>query len=145
MRGASSLPAPVFESVEVSRPPETIPIERSKAERSETLDVGTGRFTIRYYPDHLPGRFRLVATGRELAEFGENSFSIVEGDPLSAETSSLRAVEVGGDGWVARTEVRSKLTCDEDAFFVETKVEAFNGAEPFFERTWTAEIPREFG
>jgi hypothetical protein len=142
---ASGLPAPTFETVEVSRPPETIPIERPKAERSETLDVGTGRFSIHYYPDHLPGRFRLVSTGRELGEFGENFFSIVEGDPLSAETESRRVVEVGGDGWNARTEVHSRLTCDEHAFLVETKVEAFDGDEPFFERTWTAEIPREFG
>ena len=139
------VPAPVFENVEVSRPPETIPMERPRAERSETLDVGTGRFTIHYYPDHLPGRFRLAPTGRELGEFGENSFSIVEGDPLSAETSSLRVVEVGGDGWEAKTQVRSRLTCDEHAFFVETQVEAFDGAEPFFEKTWTAEIPRELG
>jgi hypothetical protein len=122
-----------------------IPYKQPKAERTETLDVGTGRFTIHYCPDHLPGRFRLVGTGRELGEFGENSFSIVEGDPLSAETSSLRTVEVAGDGWEARTEVHSRLTCDEGTFFVETRIEGFDGGEPFFERTWTAEIPRKFG
>ena len=49
-------------------------------------------------------------------------------------------VEVGGDGWQAKTQVRSRLTSDEHTFFVETQVEAFDGAEPFFEKTWTAEI-----
>jgi putative CocE/NonD family hydrolase len=142
---AALSPEPTFAPVEVSRPPDTVPIQRPKAQRTETLDVGTGRFTIHYYPDHLPGRFRIVATGRELGEFGENAFSIIEGDPLSAETSSLRTVEVAGDGWEARTEVRSRLTCDESTFCVETRIEAFEDGESFFERTWKAQIPREFG
>jgi hypothetical protein len=141
----SGLPAPAFGPVEVSRPPVTEPIKRPKAERTETLDVGSGRFSIHYYPDHLPGRFRLLDAARELGEFGENAFSIVEGDPLSAETTSSRTVEVAGDGWEARTEVRSKLRCDEQTFYVETRIEAFDDGEPVFDRTWTAEIPREFG
>ncbi len=141
VRNAVSDPlTPTFEPVEVSRPPATVTVRQPKAERSETLDVGTGRFTIHYHPDHLPGRFRLVGTGREIGEFGENSFSIIEGDPLSAETSSLRTVEVAGDGWEAKTEVHSRLTCDESTFLVETRIEAFDGGEPFFERTWTAQI-----
>jgi predicted acyl esterase len=142
---ATDSPAPTFAPVEVSRPPETVTIRRPQAERTETLDVGSGRFSIHYYPDHLPGRFRLVGTSREFGEFGENSFSIVEGDPLSAETRSQRTVEVAGDGWEARTEVQSRLTCDERAFFVETRIAAFDGGEPFFEKTWFAEIPRSLG
>jgi len=142
---AAETPAPVFAPVEVSRPPETATIRRPKAERTETLEVGNGRFDIHYYPDHLPGRFRLVGTSRELGEFGENAFSVVEGDPLSAETRSQRTVVVAGDGWEARTEVESRLTCDERTFYVETHIAAFDGGEPFFDKTWSAEIPRSFG
>jgi len=136
---------PSFAPVEVSRPPETRVVKKPLVQRSETLDVGTGRFDIHYHPDHLPGRFRLPASSLELGEFGENAFSIVEGQPLSAEARSQRLVQVAGDDWETQTEVESRLTCDEHAFFVETRVVALDGDAPFFERTWSVTIPRLLG
>jgi putative CocE/NonD family hydrolase len=145
LRRPDSDGAPSFSPVEVSRPPETHVIRQPVAKRVETRDVGKGRLEIRYSPDHLPGRVRLVGAARETGEAGENAFSIVEGSPLSAECWCQRVVEISGDGWDTRTEVESRLTCDADNFFVETRLVAFDGEMAFFEKEWSVTIGRVFG
>ena len=73
------------------------------------------------------------------------TYSIVEGDPLSAIVRCERVVEVAGRGWSTVTEVHRTMTCDERDFLVETRVRAVDGDTTFFERTWSMTIPRVCG
>ena len=128
---------PAFPPVEVAAPPLTEVIGAAKGRRKLTHDVGPGRHEIAVDQDHLPGRVRLVAAEREVGEWGTNTYSIVEGDPLSASVRCERIVEVAGRDWNAVTEVDGSMTCDEHNFFVETHVRALDGDTTFFERTWS--------
>jgi hypothetical protein len=96
-------------------------------------------------PDGLPGRVRLTASGLIVGEWGRNTYAIVEGDPLSASVRCERTMEIGGPGWKTVTEVDSTMSCDEQSFFVETRLSARDGDEPFFERTWSWSTPRLLG
>jgi uncharacterized protein len=134
--------APVFSPVEVAPPPAVEVIGVAKGRRLITRDAGAARLDIAVDQDHLPGRVRLVAAGREIGEWGTNHYSIVEGEPLSASVRCERTVEVAGPGWSTVTEVHSSMTCSENDFFVVTHVRAKDGDEMFFERSWSRTIPR---
>jgi putative CocE/NonD family hydrolase len=136
---------PAFPPVEVAAPPRTEVIGVAKGRRILTRDVGLGRHEIAVDQDHLPGRVRLVAEEREVGEWGKNTYSIVEGDPLSASVRCERVVEVAGRDWSTVTEVDATMTCDENDIFVKTHVRAVDGDSTFFERTWTMTIPRVCG
>jgi uncharacterized protein len=134
-----------FSPVEVTPPVEIETISASEGRRIVTWDVGAQRLELVVEPDHLPGRVRLVATERLLGEMGTNTYSIVEGDSLSASVRCERTVEVGGPGWHTATEVDSTMTCTRDAFSLETSLRALDGEALFFERTWSVTIPRVLG
>ena len=52
---------------------------------------------------------------RELAE-NEAVYSIVEGDPLSAEVRCFQAIEYQRGEHLVRVEARGRMTCDAEAF-----------------------------
>ena len=73
------------------------------------------------------------------------TYSIVPGDPLSAEVRCEAATELGRDGWITRAEVRAVMDADAERFRVRTELEAFENGESVRRREWSFETPRELG
>jgi uncharacterized protein len=146
VRGAEAAArAPHFTPVEVAAPLEIEVLETLAGRAATTHDLLSRRVEMVVEPDGLPGRVRLTASGLVVGEWGRNTYAIVEGDPLSASVRCERTMEIGGPGWKTVTEVDSTMSCDEQSFFVETRLSARDGDEPFFERTWSWSTPRLLG
>ncbi|HEX6131147.1 MAG TPA: CocE/NonD family hydrolase [Actinomycetota bacterium] len=104
-------------------------------------DVVSGTFTMSLNQD---GDHRLrLEDGLELADEHRDRFTIREGDPLSAAVESRRRLALSRGGWAVEVRTRSTMTADRDAFRLADTVEAFEGDERVFERTWDRSIPRD--
>jgi hypothetical protein len=78
-----------------------------------------------------------------IEEDGDIWHSIVEGDPLSATCwTNFVARRKRGD-WSIETRTRQRLRSDETDFILEADLEAFEGDERVFSRTWNLRIPRD--
>jgi uncharacterized protein len=88
------------------------------------------------------GRFRL-ADGLVHDYRGRDTWSIVEGDPLSAEATSRWEFASERHDWRARVIARSRLTSDETDFHVTCSLDAYAGDEQVARRHWEETIPRD--
>ena len=86
---------------------------------------------------------RLVASGLELETRGRDTFTIVEGDPLSAVTRSARTSVLRRGDWCVRVETSSALSAGDAAFHVTNMLEAYEGDVRTWAKTWDLEIPRD--
>ncbi|MET0614579.1 MAG: CocE/NonD family hydrolase, partial [Thermoleophilaceae bacterium] len=117
------------------------PVEGS---RTITRDFATGRTEL-IFDWAAGGRVRLVVAGLQTGYWTTTTYSIVPGDPLSAEVRCEAATELGRDGWLTRAEISSVMTCDAARFMVRTELEAFENGERVRRREWDFETPREDG
>ena len=129
-----------FDEPEGSPP---LPIERlaeGYASRTVERDLATGSSVLTY----AYGNGRVVLpNGIELAERYREDFTIVEGDPLSAEVGTSHSIELGRGAWRTRVEAESSMSGDREAFTVVNRLEAYEGVRRVFARTWTKRIPRD--
>jgi len=72
-----------------------------------------------------------------------NSFSIVEGQPLSASAHSEHEITIGRGAWRTRVRATADLTCDATAFRVQTDLAAWEEDSSVFTRDWSFELPRD--
>jgi putative CocE/NonD family hydrolase len=121
---------------------ETLPGEIREGRRV-SRDVAAGRSELRLYQDSPS--VRIVETGTELAWQNEDTYSIVDGDPLSAAITCRSSIQMGRDGWRTRIETESTMTATRDAFLVTNSVEAFEGDTRVFARSTERAIPRDLG
>jgi uncharacterized protein len=91
------------------------------------------------------GRYRLIEAGLTAGCWTSTTYSIVPGDPLSAEVSCRAATELGRDGWHTRAVIDSIMTSDADHFRVRTELVAFENGDRVRRREWSLETPRELG
>ncbi len=125
-----SAPAPAHEQL--------APVEVLRRVRR---DVESGRLESQSDMSYF-GSFR-QPDGLEYSERGRDSFSVVEGDPLSAEARSRWEVSVGRGAWQTRVTVESSMRADATAFLLEDALDAFEAGERVFSERWTAAIPRD--
>ncbi|MHB1928019.1 MAG: CocE/NonD family hydrolase [Acidimicrobiales bacterium] len=109
--------------------------------REASFDVGTGRSRVVARTEAPLVRFS--ADGLEYGERSEDTFEIVEGDPLSATVRSEREVTVARGAW--RTAVRSTSTMSATAstFQLTNVVEAYEDADRVFASARSVEVPRD--
>ncbi len=91
--------------------------------RSLRRDLATGATEVCF--DWHPSRTRIAATGTEMGEENVTTYSIVEGDPLSARVHCRVVVTLSRPGWATRIEATSTMTCDHDRFTVTSALDAF--------------------
>jgi putative CocE/NonD family hydrolase len=124
--------------------PPPLPVEElatGQTTRTITRDVQTGRTDLRFLWNS--GGHVVYPHGmRELAE-NEAVYSIVEGDPLSAEVRCLQAIEYQRGDHQVRVEARGVMTCDGESFLLEHTLVAFEHGQPVRERTWSKRIARD--
>src|SRR5579884_30021 len=113
-----------------------------EGQRVVRRDVATGRVELLVVPGDGADALAF-ADGWQYAEHARDEYAIVEGDPLSAEARSFWTISLGREGWRVRVETRSALRCDAGSFALENELEAFEGEERVFSRTWAARTPRD--
>ncbi len=105
-------------------------------------DIASRKFELEFVQDY-GGVQRLVSNGLEFATRGKDTFTIVEGDPLSAVARSARTSLLRRGDWCVRVETASALSGDVEAFHVTNVVEAYEGNVRAWAGTWTFEVPRD--
>ena len=90
----------------------------------------------------LPAR----RVGPQAGYWATTTYSIVPGDPLSAEVRCEAATELGRDGWLTRAEISSgDGRATPSASACARELEAFENGERVRRREWSFETPRELG
>jgi uncharacterized protein len=81
--------------------------------------------------------------GLEYQHSSTSRFSIVEGEPLSASVHNEHEIAIARGAWRTRVRARADLTCDANAFLVQTDLDVWEGDESVFTRDWGFQIPRD--
>ena len=108
--------------------------------RRVTHDWVTGRSELVSWGDK---QVTHVAGGLELVEDSLDRFTIVEGDPLSAQVECERSSEIARGDWRVRIETFATMTSDAERFLVTNAVDAYEGDVRVVSRRWVKEIPRD--
>ncbi|MDQ1000745.1 putative CocE/NonD family hydrolase [Neobacillus niacini] len=105
-------------------------------------DLIKGVWVLEDFSDE--GARRLLANGVEYGSTNRNTYSISEGDPLSAEVCCEWTLDVGRGDWQTRLESVSTMKADKERFFITNEFTAFEGQKQVFTKKWNSEIPRDF-
>ena len=89
---------------------------------------------VTYYPDID------LSTQRT----ADNHYIIRDDEPISAKVKMHRTSRIFRQNWSASTIEHLQLTCEENAFHVWAKLEAFDAGDCIFSREWNEQIPRSF-
>ncbi|MER7760810.1 CocE/NonD family hydrolase [Streptomyces sp. NPDC097619] len=137
-----------FEGPEQSAPlgvsyPETL--DGPGPERLVVRDVAAGEWRLEVDPRY--GGTRVYPDGLEFSEDARETYTVRDGDPLSARTRSEWRIRLHRPdrGWDTSVETRSEIGCTEGAFVTTDEVVCREGEEVVFHRTWERRIPREAG
>ena len=109
--------------------------------RTVRRDLGTGATEVCF--DWHPSRTRILVTGTEMGEENVTTYSIVDGDPLSAPCTAGSSSPLSAPGWSTRTEATSTMTCDRDRFTVTTALDAFEDGVRVHAATHVHHFPRD--
>ena len=137
------LDVPNFDEPEAGPPIEVERLEPGSYSREHHLDILTGKLESMYSGGM--GRVRLGHSGIESGGSSDWKYSITEGDPLSASAEFNRSMSTGRGDWQITVQTRSTWTCDLMHFHLTSELEAFEGDERVFDRTWRSTIPRDLG
>ena len=132
---------PKFEEPEAGPPMEVERLEPGSYTRQFHYDVLTGKLESMYTGGM--GRVRLAHNGIESGGKSDWKYSITDGDPLSASAEFNRTMHSGNGDWQVTVKTRSTWTCDLTHYHLTSELEAFEGDERVFERTWRSSIPRD--
>ena len=70
-------------------------------------------------------------------------YSICEDDPNSARAVLEETIELGRDDWQTRIETRIRLTSTRESWILKAKLDAYEGDDRCFSRTWDETIERD--
>ena len=149
--GASHLDLPVrlprpedarlvpFAEVEGSKPLAVERLESGQVGPCLSSDRSSGSTELSWRQVHS---YRLP-DGLEYRDSTANTFSIIEGDPLSANASSEHEIAIARGDWRTRVRAAATLTCDATAFRVETDLAVREDDSSVLAREWSFELPRD--
>ncbi len=132
---------PPFASPECAAP---LPFETLRAPagaRTLERDAG-GHLRLVWKEDDL-GRGRLARDGLEWEAVGTDTFTIVDGHPLSAAVRCEWTIALGRGDWQTRIETESTMSADAGAFRLTNAVDAYEGGVRVFAQTSSRAIPRD--
>jgi hypothetical protein len=111
-----------------------------RREREVHEDVTSGRTTMTIHRER--GSYRVEEIGVLVSGAAEERFSIIEGDPLSAQAELLWHYRIQRGDWDIRTETRTVLTASKGMFHLHSTLDAFEGDSRVLARNWSIDIPR---
>ena len=110
--------------------------------RTVTLNAGTGETVVEVSKDR--GRFRLHDVNIEYAGRAIERSSIRDGDPLSNVGETDYSISLKRDDWEVRTKSHTTLSATADEFLVSASMDAYEGRERVFTKTWSKRVTRKF-
>jgi uncharacterized protein len=113
------------------------------AGRSLEHDVAAGRYELTWGQDFRHGSYRRLADGLAWSTRGVDVYTIVEGDPLSAETRSTWTETLERGDWRIRIETSSTLSADAESFHITNAVDAYEGNTRVHATMRTHTVPRD--
>jgi predicted acyl esterase len=134
---------PPFQPPEAAEPLEAEFMPSPEVGRSLLHDVVTDRYELTWGQDFRDGSYRRVDSGLAWNVSGFDVYTIVEGDPLSAETRSTWTTSLERGDWRIRIDISSTLSADANTFHVTNGVDAYEGNTRVHASTRTITIPRD--
>jgi hypothetical protein len=110
--------------------------------RTLARDLATGTHELRFRWD-VGGHRRLAGGGPELDDTNLTTYRIVDGDSLSASVRCRCASTLARGDWHTRIETDSHMTATATEFLVTHALDAYEGDERVYARTWTLTFPRD--
>jgi hypothetical protein len=133
---------PAFGPPEWSAPLEQELLRSDPTRRTVERDLATGVHELHFQWD-VGGHRRLADGGPELDDTNRTSYRIVEGDPLSAGVRVRCESTLAREDWHTRVETDSRMTATASEFLVSHTLDAYEGDERVYARTWTLTFPRD--
>jgi len=136
--------APEFKDFELAEegPPMAVSQLESRSSRNVVnRDVTTGRVDV--IAERGDGLYRIEEHGLAFARDTSERMSIVEGDPLSAETEMVVRSRMRRENWSVEVIARIRLTADADHFHLEADLDVFENGTRVAARNWSTPIPRD--
>jgi hypothetical protein len=122
-------------------PPE--PIERLRPEqRRQTIDRDVINAATTFAIHQDSGRIRYSNHGLELDDISNHTITIQDDNPLSMKQTVAYRLEYKRDDWQTVMETESVLTADAEHFYISNQLDAYEGPEHVFSKTWTKKIAR---
>lgn len=128
-------------------PPETAPplqltvLRPPRPQQLVSHDVVRGRTELQMAREFVGAR--RLPSGLEYHDHDPVTFSIVDGDPLSAQVRCERTLEIGRGAWRTRLRMHALMTADADAFHISSTLDAYEGEVRVHSRSSSATIPRD--
>ncbi|WP_414711124.1 CocE/NonD family hydrolase C-terminal non-catalytic domain-containing protein [Pseudonocardia sp.] len=72
-----------------------------------------------------------------------DTFHIVDEDPNSATVRSERRIQLSRADWHTTVVAQGEMTCDKDAYYVDTELTTFVGDQQIFHKRWRFAAPRD--
>ena len=110
--------------------------------RTLARDLATGAHELAFRWD-VGGHRRLADGGPELDDTNLTTYRIVDGDPHSASVRCRCASTLARGDWHTRVETDSHMTATATDFLVTHALDAHEGDERVYARTWTLTFPRD--
>ena len=130
-----------FPSPETELPWQTELIRPASNSRKAIKDMKTGITKIEIVDDF--GSVRDLHHGLVSGSIAREWWSIHPDDPLSAEAATHWSTENSRGEWSVRTETYAKMTSDKEKFFLEARLEAYEGDKLVFEKEIIDSVPRD--
>ncbi|WP_445489167.1 CocE/NonD family hydrolase [Niallia sp. 03133] len=132
---------PAFGPPETAAVAEKIEFSGENRTRQVQHDIISGTWKLDDFSDE--GSRKLVHNGVEYGSTNHNVYTIVEGDPLSAEVTCKWTMHVGRKDWQTKTETTSTMKADDQYFYLTNELTAYEGKEKVFHKKWIKEVPRD--
>ena len=131
-----------FEPPEWAEPLAVETIEPGRTSREQSHDPESGTHEIDFEWD-VGGRRRLAGARTEMDDRSLTTYRITDGDPLSAAVEARCSSTLARDGWRARVDTHSAMSSTASEFLVTQRLDAFEGDEQVYSRTWEFVFPRD--
>lgn len=120
-------------------------LDEPRPARLVVRDVARGEWRLEVDPRH--GGTQVHPDGLEATEEALESYTIRDGDALSARTRSDRTIRLHRpeSAWDTTVRARSEIGCTDTEFLTSNEVICTQGDEVVFHRTWERRIPRTAG
>ena len=130
-----------FAAPEEGPPMPATQVETRPARNTVTRDIATGRVEV--LSDRGGGLYRIEEHGLAFARDTLEKLSIVEGDPLSAETEMVVRTRMQRDDWSVEVVARTRLTADVDNFYLQADLDVYENETRVLGRNWSEPVPRD--
>jgi len=100
----------------------------------------TGDISLEIIGEHA--RLEDEQTGIITESAVHEQWNITRNDPASAKVTMVWTRSFGRGDWEVRTRVTARMAGQRDAFVIDQRLEAWEGATPVFDKSWHAKVPR---